>query len=75
MEARLAAAGQPLRQEARHGLQPLRGPRLAVVTGLFIAALTVTTVVAGASILGTSLRGTPAGGSPERAVAEGLSKG
>ena len=65
VEARLAAAGQPLRQEARHGLQPLRGPRLAVVTGLFIAALTVTTVVAGASILGTSLRGTPAGGSAE----------
>jgi len=62
VEARLVAAGQPLRQETRRGLQPLRGPRLAVVTGLFVAALTVTTVMAGASILGTTLRG-PASGS------------
>ena len=65
VEVRLAAAGRPLRQEVRHGLHPLRGPRLAVVTGLFIAALTVTTVVAGASILGTTLRGPGPGSSSE----------
>jgi hypothetical protein len=59
LEMRLSATGLPLRREARHPLQPLRGPRLAVVTGLFITALTVTTVLAGASILGTSLRQSP----------------
>jgi len=59
-EERLAAAGQPLRHEFRTVLQPVRGPRLAVATGLFVAALTVTTVVAGVSILRTTfLTGTP----------------
>jgi len=65
VEARLAATGRPLRQETRHGLRPLRGPRLAVVTGLFVVALTVTTVMAGASILGTTLHGQGPGSSSE----------
>jgi hypothetical protein len=60
---RLVATGRPLRQEVRHPLQPLRGTRLAVATGLFVAVLTVTTVMAGASIWGTSLRETPGGAS------------
>jgi hypothetical protein len=64
VETRLVSIGWPLRPETRHLLQPLRGPRLAVVTGLFVAALTVTTVLAGASIFGTGLRDRSAGATP-----------
>jgi hypothetical protein len=62
---RLVATGQPLRQELNHQLQPLRGPRLAVATGLFVAVLTVTTVMAGVSILGSSSHETQAGSSSD----------
>ena len=57
LEARLVAVGRPLRHQARHALRPLRGTRLAVATGLFVVALTVTTVMAAASILGTTMHG------------------
>jgi hypothetical protein len=55
IEKRLVAAGRPLRDSERRPPQPLRGPRLAVATAVFIAVLTVTTGVAGVAILGGAL--------------------
>jgi hypothetical protein len=55
IEKRLVATGRPLRDSERRPPQPLRGPRLAVVTAVFIAVLTVTTGVAGVAILGGAL--------------------
>jgi DNA-binding CsgD family transcriptional regulator len=62
IEARLVAAGRPLRDAERRPPQPLGGPRLAVATAVFVAVLTVTTAVAGVAILGGAL-GRPVGAS------------
>jgi hypothetical protein len=55
IEKRLVAAGRPLRDAERRPPQPLRGPRLAVATAVFVAVLTVTTGAAGVAILGGAL--------------------
>jgi hypothetical protein len=55
IEQRLVVAGRPLRDAERRPPQPVRGPRLAVATALFVALLTVTTAVAGVAILGGAL--------------------
>jgi hypothetical protein len=55
VDERLVASGRPHRESARHPPQPLRGPRLAAITAVFVTLLTISTALAAGALLGGGL--------------------
>ena len=56
IEQQLVAAARRLRGSQRQPFRPWRGPRLAVATGILVAAMTVVTALAAVAILEGALR-------------------